>query len=486
VAVLVLPVLALFASAPQAEAVTFTVDSLKDGVDANVADEVCATAKGRCTLRAAIDEANDEAGDDEIKLPKGTIELKRAPGPGGGVDNAEGDLDLTETVEIDGRGRKKTVIEQTVADRVLRNVAPFILTDPVEVSDLALTGGRIGGAGENGGAGFQNDDGFAILENILVRGNVARSDEFDEVPGGGVWTNRTLGLVHSTVRGNVSRGEGATMAQGGGVWVHDGGATIQDGSRIVGNEAELRNRDGNYQAEAGGLMVQNPGGNPEDSVLIFDSTIAGNTALQGLAAKGGGIEVAPGAELSLSATTISGNRSKLGGGLAAIGSTVSADNSTFSGNSDTGDGGAAIYAQVDSGDFDLMRSTVASNHPSAGRASIEAQQAGPNALTLTGSIVSGPGTDCDMPAGSLVSAGRSVLGDASCPLNGLANDAMASPRLRSLDDYGGPTETHALRASSPAIDRVTNCSPGVDQRGVSRPQGDFCDSGSFEKKLPLP
>src|SRR5688572_12053973 len=71
----------VLATPGSAGAATFTVNSLKDGIDADKNDEVCAAANGKCTLRAAIDEANDEPGDDDIKLPKGTIELKRPAGP---------------------------------------------------------------------------------------------------------------------------------------------------------------------------------------------------------------------------------------------------------------------------------------------------------------------------------------------------------------------------------------------------------------------
>jgi len=37
---------------------TFTVNDNGDGGDAQPGNEICATASGKCTLRAAIDEAN--------------------------------------------------------------------------------------------------------------------------------------------------------------------------------------------------------------------------------------------------------------------------------------------------------------------------------------------------------------------------------------------------------------------------------------------
>ncbi len=60
-----------------------------------------------------------------------------------------------------------------------------------------------------------------------------------------------------------------------------------------------------------------------------------------------------------------------------------------------------------------------------------------------------------------------------------------------LANNGGPTQTHALVAGSPAVDAVNDGTcppPGRDQRGVSRPQdgngdgGIACDIGSFERQ----
>src|SRR5262249_37635873 len=72
-----------------------------------------------------------------------------------------------------------------------------------------------------------------------------------------------------------------------------------------------------------------------------------------------------------------------------------------------------------------------------------------------------------------------LLGTAINPLD---------PKLGALANNGGPTLTHALLASSPAIDGGdTDGAPATDQRGVSRPRdGDFngtriVDIGAFER-----
>jgi len=58
----------------------FVVNTLTDGVDADLADDLCATSGSVCTLRAAIQQANAIVGLNEISLGAGNI-CSRSPGP---------------------------------------------------------------------------------------------------------------------------------------------------------------------------------------------------------------------------------------------------------------------------------------------------------------------------------------------------------------------------------------------------------------------
>ena len=58
-----------------ANAASFTVDQVFDGVDANPGDGACATVGGNCTLRAAVMETNALAGADTISIPAGTYNM---------------------------------------------------------------------------------------------------------------------------------------------------------------------------------------------------------------------------------------------------------------------------------------------------------------------------------------------------------------------------------------------------------------------------
>jgi hypothetical protein len=471
--------------ATPAQAATFTVDTTKDGTDAAI-DGTCAAASGKCTLRAAIDEANAQAGNDEIVLPKGTFELTLAEGS---PSNAEGDLDVTEAVEIAGRGPGKTIIEQTVKDRVLRNDAPFAgFSEPgLQLSKVTLTGGIIGGAGESGGAGLQQNQ-FALLDKVVIRDNIARSDAADNVPAAGLYSAGITAIARTVIRDNAAVGRGDTSVLGGGIVVQDGGLTIQDGSAVVGNTARLRKPEGNGFASAGGIVVRNPGGEPEDAVSVFDSTIAGNSAKGGTSASAGGVSAGVGTFLDMRGSTVSGNRSRLGGGIYATSSELNVSDSTISGNSDTGAGGAAIFQQGGPDTVELTHVTIAGNKPSAGHFAIESgEQAQASSLHLFASIVSNPRRECGGEDGAIYSGGHNIVADTSCAFNpGLGADLEANPQLRDLAGNGGPTRTHALKGSSPAVDYLPGCSAGVDQRGFSRPVGAGCDIGSFERGASAP
>ncbi len=110
-------------------------------------------------------------------------------------------------------------------------------------------------------------------------------------------------------------------------------------------------------------------------------------------------------------------------------------------------------------------------------------------LSIRNSIVDhvGPGQDCAHSSGGSVNIQGSLIGDGSCGVTaGVNGNLVGDPMLAALADNGGPTQTMALTPISPAIDAGddSNCAAdpvsGVDQRGVSRPQGAHCDMGAYE------
>src|SRR5690242_21753792 len=85
------------ASSVLAAGATYVVNSTADSSDADQADGVCADALGRCTLRAAIMQANFVTGANTITVPSGVYLLTR---PGQDDMATVGDLDIADDLTI--------------------------------------------------------------------------------------------------------------------------------------------------------------------------------------------------------------------------------------------------------------------------------------------------------------------------------------------------------------------------------------------------
>jgi cysteine-rich repeat protein len=106
----------------------------------------------------------------------------------------------------------------------------------------------------------------------------------------------------------------------------------------------------------------------------------------------------------------------------------------------------------------------------------------PNAPTsIANTLLAGNGREC---TGGLVSNGYNVVQNPIlCDLTGdsTGNLIGATAALSPLADNGGPTATHALPASSIAINAGNPAlCPATDQRGVARAVGGRCDIGAVE------
>jgi predicted outer membrane repeat protein len=99
------------------------------------------------------------------------------------------------------------------------------------------------------------------------------------------------------------------------------------------------------------------------------------------------------------------------------------------------------------------------------------------------------GGNCYVIGGARTDGGYNIEDGTSCYFSE-ANNSMPStePLLAdSLANNGGPTKTVALKKGSPAINAIPEDTNGCgteitkDQRGVTRPQGEGCDVGAFER-----
>ena len=159
---------AALADLPAAPPPTFTVNSLADVVASTPLNNgICETAPGNhtCTLRAALMKANHfPGGGVTIILPAGAYNLTIARA--GLDDETTGDLNIIQTVTINGAGAAVTIVDANQIDRLLT-----IITGTVALSNLTLRNGKAPGL-----AGAIMNTGALTLNNDLISGNQSGSN----------------------------------------------------------------------------------------------------------------------------------------------------------------------------------------------------------------------------------------------------------------------------------------------------------------------
>jgi len=298
--------------------------------------------------------------------------------------------------------------------------------------------------------------------------------------GGRIYTDTgAITLVGTTISGNTLGGEG------GGVYV-DYGATIIN-SIISSNRAT-----GGGLGDGGGIDVDS------GFLTLINSTISGNTAGK----EGGGVYSDE--AITLISSTVSGNTAgEKGGGLYSDDNTFVLINSTVSGNEASSEGGGVYSDDA----LTFINSTAWGNRAGqkGGGVYVDNGSAVLTSSILAGNTVGGAASDCEVGGTSGTVGGRNNLiqvvdSTGICSLtHGTNNNIVGQdPMLGPLTDNGcviqagapGSTacvQTHALQASSPAIDAGVNLVTWrtTDQRGRPREQDAAIDSGAFEVPVEL-
>ncbi|WP_395375854.1 choice-of-anchor Q domain-containing protein [Marinicella sp. W31] len=283
---------------------------------------------------------------------------------------------------------------------------------------------------------INNDDDSLIsarINGLTLTNGLANNTTGRE--GGCILSFENLSLTNSTITQCRSFGNG-------------GGIKAVSGSLTLNNSTVSNNSAGN---NAGGVYLR------QATAVISNSTISGNTA----DISGGGVRAFRNSDVEILNSTISNNvllnaETIAGGGIYIKENTtpLSIQNSTVFNN--TGEG---IYIK-DSSLVNINNSVIASNSL----------------------------TDCDFSQiNSNSDNERNIDTDGSCNVNASDHTTVADPMLEPLANYGGSTDTHRPKPSSPVIDTGDDAlCLEFDQRGVIRPQdGDqdgtaTCDIGAVE------
>lgn len=445
-----------------ASAVDFNVNSTADYIDKNVGDGICeAELSGvyKCTLRAAIQEANARPGLDHINLPTGLF-LITLGGPT--EDNAtQGDFDLLDDVEIIGAGAADTIVDGNNIDRVFH--MPDNTGQIVQVTLTGMTVQRGYALDNNGGGGGIKNHEMLTLNNVVV----ARSGTNHW--GGGILNSGTLVAIDSRIDQNFG-------FVGGGFYANGGDAYLMK-SVISANQASTWG-GGFYHATGTVQLVDvqvlgnaaNTGGGfySTGELTAFNVLISANTS----AANGAGVYVGLKGVVKLAGSLIVANVATLDGGGAAVAGLFVPTNVTISGNAARNGGG--IYQEDVK--TDALNTTIVFNDATLTGGNIAEAK---GIFNIQNSIISNAirGGNC---AGVIDSLGYNIDSDGTCTLKAVADQSNVDPLIVALADNGGPTKTHALQVGSPAINNGSNTTcNSIDQRGYARTDG-LCDIGALE------
>src|SRR6266446_1759859 len=316
---------------------------------------------------------------------------------------------------------------------------------------------------------IENNGGTLTVTDCTFSGNGAVVG----ASGGAIFSNGTTNVTNSTFSGN----------SGGAIRVADFGTTNVTNSTFSGN--------------SGGAISNGS---------LFPLTVT-NCTFSGNSSPGGGGAIGNNGRVSVTNSTFFGNSAADTGGAIDNDGTLTVTNSTFSDNSAGSAffGGGAIRNEVN-GTATVTNSTFSGNSARSGEGgAIFNSSLLPGPLTVTNSILanSTAGGNCASSFGTIADGGNNIDGGhniddsttcgftgAGCATTTGTSFCNTNPLLdpAGLASNGGPTQTIALEAGSPAINagNETVCAaPPVnnrDQRGFVRPGmgATKCSIGAYE------
>jgi CSLREA domain-containing protein len=436
--------------------------------------------------------------------------------PGGGIRSRPGTL-AADTLTVNRVTFNNNTADTNGGGIDATGVAAVNITDSMFEFNHARGAGGSGG-GINVGPSVAN---FSFTGGQIADNDLIPND--DQTRRGGGFANRSAGTVTisgATIATNQSGGgwgdgvanlvgtlniSGSTITGNGNSTVSGGGRGLQGGgvyaagtntnitnSAITGNEVSPTSQVN--LAGGAGVAVQT-------NATLTDTVVSGNDVVEeNIAASSlSGAGLSNAGTLTLNRSTVSGNffgTAGPGDGSPHFGAAIASNsassnvtllNSTVTGNTDTdADPIAGTIVGFQSNTFvNIVHSTIAGNSHSASAFDISFPGIGSSAV-IRGSVIADDPNACGT---NIMSEGFNVDAGGSCPV-GPGGVSNAAPLLGALATNGGPTQTMALLAGSPAIDLVplaactddASAALTVDQRGFARPvpAGGSCDAGAYE------
>ena len=405
-AVVACSLLGMLALAGAASGASFTVNSRADVALPSPTSKTCPAT---CTLREAVQAADNTGGANTIKVPAGTYKLTI---PSTGADDpSTGDLDIYNTngstggvhLTITGVGASSTILNANHLDRYFAIDAP---ADSLSISGVTVESGNqndmapsSNSTSHGDGGAFYNDGRLSVQSSVLTSNSAWG--------GGGVVYADTgasaTSITNSVITGNNSESNGGVVcatsgsitltndtithssatAAGGVLYDDETGNTVGAvtigtsgaGTSTISDNVASSEAGALYLGDAGTVSLTNTtvsddsaddanGGAIYDSnsgrLTVTDSTLDDNTAGD----SAGGAVYMDGTDLTVSGSTFSGNEGWGGGAIYVDGSSATAlqtiTTSAFSDNQGTSNQAGAIYDAA--GDLSISRSTFTGNN----------------------------------------------------------------------------------------------------------------------------
>ncbi|MFM7099253.1 MAG: choice-of-anchor Q domain-containing protein, partial [Gemmataceae bacterium] len=414
---------------------------------------------GSGSLRAAINLANNTAGNDQISFnlignqPYTIILNSELPEILDATTVVTGGF--IGTINIAGLGANSLKID---GNDIPYNIFNIASGGNLFISGMTLTGAR------------KQADGGAIYNlGTLSISNSTITDNYSSSKGGGIFNDGVLYIYNTTLSNNTSGPYG-----GGGIY-NSKSLTVINSS--FSKNSTSGNSGSNYTSSGGAVFNNSTG-----TLTILNSTFSDNFAVD----NGGGIFNS--GILNFTNSTASGNLANLNGGGIHNTGTLTVNNSTLSGNTGNNNGGGisntgaltisnstmvankantkggGIY---NSGNLSITNATISGNSANSNNGGGISNYATLNLLSNT--IIANSTSGGDFAGNTPVSSSNNLITIGS--LTGATTVTGAQIKLGPLQDNGGPTFTMALGAGSVAIG--TTAGTGTDQRGINRTTNDI-------------
>ena len=449
---------------------------------------------GAGSLRQAIIDANGT--NEEVNV---TFNITGCPGGVCTITLTSGELAIANN---NGRG-KLTITNPTGASNLVISgndtSRVFFLFPSADVTfdGITITKGNGIGTGNNHGNPYYDGSGGAIyghinttttIKNCIITDNRTSSVFYDQLGGGIFSDGGQVIVVNSIISNNFAGDFGGGIASRFGAYASEitnsiisnnrsstGGGVATSTKYIITNSTITNNRT---YYNGGGLQV-------ELACTITNSNISNNVSTLG---HGGGIYINKTGVLTISRSTVSSNtansaeRNGSGGGIYNYNSLI-ATNLTMSGNAAINGGGIFNYNDGNGSEKTrITNSTITANTAAKG-GGIFNDDDPRTKLFLRNTIIAANTGTIGQPDvfqsinGIFTSLGNNLIGnaaDTNRPITwntgAAAMDILnQSPMFAPLGSYGGATQTHALLANSPAINRGNNCVLTANGCGANDP-----------------